>query len=347
MNQISDNIHIGETVLSGKVALAPLAGTSDVVFRTICHEQGAAYGCTELVSARGIRYDPSLTRSFRYLEIQPKREGPVAIQLFGYEPGDFSEAIKRILCHEKLARATCIDINMGCPVPKVVKTGAGAALMKNRALAAQILQASVTAAEPYGVPISVKFRKGWDDGSDNAVEFALMCRDFGAKAIAIHGRTRAQMYHGQSDWKCIAAVADALRGSHIPVFGNGDVRNGGDALRMLQETNVDGVMVGRAAQGNPWLFREISTALETGEIIPYAPTPQERADMIRRHLHELCEKEGESMAILEMRTQIAFYLRGLKNIGEYKAFAMQASTYEQIDALLTHWVEEQALPLIL
>ena len=331
------SITIGGRNLCGNVALAPMAGTSDVTFRTLCHEQGASLGYTELVSARGIHYNPSLSRSFRYLEINPEDEGPVAIQLFGYEAKDFAEAIPLILEHPLLSKTSFIDINMGCPVAKVVKTGAGSALMSDMPLAASILETSVRAASHYSVPVTVKFRKGWDETSANAVEFAQLCRDFGAAAVTIHGRTREQMYHGTADWDCIARVAQALAGSGIPVFGNGDVSDGNDAARMLAQTGVDGVMIGRAAQGNPWIFAQVKAAL-LGQPIPPAPTAMQRADIIRRHLTGLCGKLGESLAVREMRAQLACYFRGQRHASAYKVQAMQAGTYDEVDAILHEWV---------
>ena len=259
-----NDLKIGNRILCGNVALAPMAGTSDLTFRTICHELGASLGCTELVTARGIRYDPTLLKSYRYLEIDPEREGPAAIQLFGYEPGDFEAAIPLILEHPILSAAFSIDLNMGCPVNKVVKTGAGSALMKDLPLAASILDASVRAASPYHVPVTVKFRKGWDETTVNCVSFASMCRDHGAAAVTIHARTRDQMYSGAADWEAISAVASELKGSGVPVFGNGDVKNGADAIRMLETTGADGVMIGRAAQGNPWIFASVKALLTGG-----------------------------------------------------------------------------------
>jgi len=331
------NINMGGRNICGNVALAPMAGTSDVTFRTLCHEEGSSLGCTELVSARGIRYNPTLSRSFRYLEIHPEDEGPVAIQLFGYEAKDFAEAIPLILEHPLLSKTSFIDINMGCPVAKVVKIGAGSALMSDLPLAASILETSVRAASHYSVPVTVKFRKGWDETSANAVEFAQLCRDSGAAAVTIHGRTREQMYHGTADWDCIARVAQTLAGSGVPVFGNGDVIDGNSAARMLALTGVDGVMIGRAAQGNPWVFAEVKAAL-LGQPMPPAPTAQERADMIRRHLTGLCSKLGESLAVREMRAQLACYFRGQRHAAAYKVQAMQAATYDEVDAILHEWV---------
>jgi len=336
MNRFT-NIQIGNRTLCGNVALAPMAGTSDVTFRSICHELGASLVCTELVTARGIRYNPTMEKSYRYLEIDPEREGPAAIQLFGQEVRDFAEAIPLILEHPVLGKASFIDLNMGCPVPKVVKTGAGSALMRDLPLAAAILGASVAAAEPYGVPVTVKFRKGWDEAHVNAVAFAGMCRDFGAAALTIHGRTRDQMYHGLADWDCIAQVVQELKGSGVPVFGNGDVKDGESARRMLEYTGVDGVMIGRAAQGNPWIFAEVRAALFGG--MPTAePPPQARADMIRRHMTGMIGKLGEETAIREMRAQIACYFHGQKKAAVYKTAAMQAVTYQEIDGILNQWV---------
>ena len=330
------NITIGNTALTGNVALAPMAGTSDVTFRTLCHEQGAALVCTELVSARGIRYNPSLSKSMRYLEINPEKEGPVAIQLFGYEAKDFAEAIPLILEHPLLGKANFIDINMGCPVAKVVKTGAGSALMTDIPLAASILEASIRAASPYSVPVTVKFRKGWNESQVNAAEFARMCRDTGAAAVTIHARTREQMYQGYADWECIAQVAQVLAGSGVTVFGNGDVKDGASAARMLAETGVDGVMIGRAAQGNPWIFAEVKAVL-SDEPVPSGPTAQERADMIRRHLSGMCSRIGETLAVREMRAQLACYFRGQRHAAAYKVQAMEAVTFAEVDSILNEW----------
>ena len=350
-----NDLSIGNRVLCGNVALAPMAGTSDLTFRTICHEQGASLGCTELVTARGIRYDSSLLKSYRYLEIDPEREGPAAIQLFGYDPKDFDAAIPLILEHPVLSAAFSIDLNMGCPVNKVVKTGAGSALMKDLPLAASILDASVRAAAPYHVPVTVKFRKGWDETTVNCVSFAAMCRDHGAAAVTVHARTRDQMYSGAADWEAIAAVASELKGSGVPVFGNGDVKNGADAIRMLETTGADGVMIGRAAQGNPWIFARVKALLtgggdmighgmsgepHIGQGAPGEPTASERSDMIRRHLSGLIGRLGEEVAVREMRAQLACYLHGQKHASKYKTQAMEAKTFREIDELLKEWVAQ-------
>ena len=330
-------VAIGRRIVPGNVALAPMAGTSDLAFRTICHEEGAALVCTELVSARGIRYDASMRRCLRYLAIDPEREGPVAIQLFGFEPVDFEVAIRTILENVSLRGVFAFDINMGCPVAKVVNTGAGAALMREPKRAEAILYAAVRAAEPFGVPVSVKFRKGWDEGSTNAADFARMCVDVGVASIAVHARSRVQMYGGRADWSVLADVVRATQGSGVPIWGNGDVSDGASAIRMLEETGVDGVMIGRAAQGNPWIFGEVRAAL-CGETPPDGPTPEVRAAVIRRHLDGLCVLVGEEIAVREMRAQLAAYFRGVKNGTAFKVLAMNARSREEVSRLLDEWI---------
>jgi tRNA-dihydrouridine synthase B len=316
-----------------------MAGTGSVTFRTICHEFGSAFGTTELVSARGIAYQRSVERSFRYLEIDPEREGPCAIQLFGHDEDDFRTAIPIILRHPDLSKATFIDLNMGCPVAKVVKTGAGAALMRDIPRAAAIITAATAAAAPFNVPVTVKFRSGWDENHINAVEFARMCRDSGVSAITVHARTCDQMYHGKADWNILAEVSQALRGSGVAVIGNGDVKDGETAERMLIETGVDGVAVGRAAQGNPWVFEQIRAYLN-GEILSADPTPEEKASMILRHLRGLMEHLGEERACKEMRSQLACYFKGMRNASDHKAAALLAVTYEETAEIVLRWAEQ-------
>lgn len=319
------------------VSLAPIAGTTDLTFRTMCRRFGSDSGCTELVSARGIAFQGSVDGSMRYLRIDHDAEGPCAIQLFGHDATDFSRAIPLILSHPELSGARWIDLNMGCPVPKVVKTGAGAALMKDIPRAADIITASVRAAEPFGVPVSVKFRKGWDDECINAVKFAKMCADSGACAITLHARTREQMYRGKADWSVIAEAAEALRGSGVKVIGNGDVRDGESAERMLRETGADGVAVGRAAMGNPWVFSDIRGYLE-GAPSRRSPTPRERADLIFEHLDGLTGLLGEDCAMKEMRSQIAHYLKGRHKAAECRAEAVRARSVHEIRDIIEKWV---------
>lgn len=325
---------------SVRVGLAPIAGTTGVTFRAICRRFGASYGCTELVSARGIAFQKSVEGSFRYLRIDPETEGFCAIQLFGYEPADFSAAIPMILSHPILSQAAWIDLNMGCPVLKVVKTGAGCALMKDLPRAASIIEASVRAAEPYGKKVTVKFRKGWDESNINAVEFALMCRDSGAAEITLHARTRDQMYRGKADWGIIAEAAEALRGSGVRVVGNGDVHDGKSAEQMLFETRVDGVAVGRAAMGNPWVFSEIAAFLD-GNRSWRPPAARERAEVIFEHLDGLVGHLGEECAVKEMRTQLSHYLKGKHSAAEFRAKAVAARTAREVRDIVSLWADAE------
>ena len=313
-----------------------MAGTSDRTFRTICHENGSVLGVTELVTARGIRYDPTMRKSLRYLEIDPEREGACAIQLFGYDPEDFTAAVTTVLSHPALGEAAFLDINMGCPVPKVVKTGAGSALMRTPELAGAIIRAAVEAAKSFSVPVGVKFRTGWDERSVNGPDFAKMCVEAGASILCIHGRTRQQMYSGSADWETIARVAEAVAGSGVPVLGNGDVTDGASAVRMLKETGVDGVMVGRAAQGNPWVFGEIRNVMEGG-IGDTAPSPEERVRCILRHMEGVRAQLGEVLAVREMRSQLAAYMKGQRNAALYKDKLMRTETIEQVREVLEEW----------
>ncbi|NCA98901.1 MAG: tRNA dihydrouridine synthase DusB [Clostridia bacterium] len=351
---------IGSLVVPNNLALAPMAGTSDTVYRAICREMGAGLVVTELVSARGICYDPALKRSWRYLEIMPEAERPVAIQLFGADPDDFYRAIQLIHQHPILRQCDLIDLNMGCPVPKVVRGGEGSALMKDPPLAGRIIEASVRALAEVAAagadtgpfsgsgsaaaikPLTVKFRKGWDDQSVNAPAFARLCQEAGAAAVTIHARTRDQFYSGKADWSIITAVKQAVT---IPVYGNGDIINATSARQMLQETGVDGLMIGRAAQGNPWIFQEITAELANlpkNGPRPFfgKPTPQARAAMVLRHLRGLAVRVGERTAVAEMRAQLAYYLRGTPQAAQWKNIAMRAKTVVEVEAFLDEWLKD-------
>lgn len=347
MQNLYHPIQIGSVTVPGNIALAPMAGTSTCIFRTISHEFGSCLGVTELVSARGIRFKESLERSMRYLLIDPAHEGKTAIQLFGFDSEDFAYAIPCILEDPRLSDVDMIDLNMGCPVQKVVKTGCGSALMKTPDIAESIIRASVKAAQPYGKPVTVKFRSGWDEETINAPDFARMCVEAGASALAIHARTQTQLYRGKADWEVIARTKEAIADTRIPLWGNGDVKDGESARAMISETGVDGVMVGRAAQGNPWVFSEIREALsgEKGvcsEDSCAQVTRTEKASVIRRHLLGLCGQLGESTGVKEMRAQIAFYLKGERGTSEIKNRLMTAGTIEEVENLLS---EYQGLPL--
>lgn len=335
---------IGGVKLENNLALAPMAGTTDLVFRHLCREMGAGLTVTELVSARGIVHDPSLSRNWRYLAIDPA-DNPVGIQLFGADPADFRLAIEQISRHPVLRLCSLIDLNMGCPVAKVVRTGAGCALMETPGLAARIIEASVRAAESSGMPVTVKIRKGMDDSRTNAAGFARLCAAAGAAAVTVHGRTRQQMYGGTADWSVITAVKNAIS---IPVFGNGDVRSAEDAARMLRQTGADGVMIGRAAQGNPWIFRQISAGLAGQDNAEPAcrderddgadlPTTAERLAVFQRHLLGLCDLLGEKTAVREMRKQLAWYMKGFPGVAVLKTRGTAAATLPEMLEVLEEW----------
>lgn len=366
-NRYLHPLKIGSLELANNLALAPMAGTTDATFRPICHELGAGLVVTELVSARGICYDTDLKRSWRYLEIVPEAEKPVAIQLFGADPDDFYRAILRIHQHPVLAQCDLIDINMGCPVPKVVRGGEGSALMKTPDVAARVIESSVRALQAVAgagadisaagssqvKPVTVKFRKGWDAQFVNAVEYARVCESAGAAAMTVHARTRDQYYSGKADWDIITAVKAAVQ---VPVFGNGDISNPADARRLIDQTGADGLMVGRAALGNPWIFAELLADLSRAEapsssttnLAPapapgswHPPAPAEQAAMMRRHLRGLCQRLGEQTGVAEMRKQLAAYLRGTRQAAHWKNLAMQARTIAEVEIVLSGWLDFQ------
>lgn len=287
---------IGNLTLNGAAALAPMAGATDRSFREICCAFGAAYCVTEMVSTRALQYNYKKTEELITLG---EKEHPVAIQLFGDDPLIFAAAAKRAA----QAGPDAIDINMGCPVPKIVNNGEGSALMKNPKLAGEIISAMV---KKLKKPVTVKFRKGFNDQSVNAVEFAKMAEQSGAAAVTVHGRTREQFYSGKADWDIIRQVKEAVS---IPVIGNGDIFTPEDAARMMEETGCDGVMAARGAKGNPWLFHRINHYLETGEILPQ-PSLSEIRDMILRHARLQVEYKGEFIAMREMRKHVAWYTAG-------------------------------------
>ncbi len=308
---------IGNVELLNQVILAPMAGVSDIAFRLLCHEQGAGLVCSEMVSAKAILYGNKNTEEL--LQIHPE-EGAVSLQLFGSDPDIVSEMAKRI---EERPFAV-LDLNMGCPVPKVVNNGEGSALMKDPLLAGRIVEKTAKAIQK---PLTVKIRKGFDDDHVNAVEMAHILQESGAAAVAVHGRTREQYYSGQADWDIIAQVKAAVK---IPVIGNGDVTDGESALQLLKKTGCDGVMIGRGAQGNPWVFREVTAALE-GRKIPPRPTRQELYDMIARHAQLAAQYKGEYITVREMRKHLAWYTTGLPHAA---ALRRQINNIETMDGLL-------------
>lgn len=319
---------IGDVTLNNNVLLAPMAGVSDLPFRLLCSRQGAAMVCSEMISAKAILYKNKNTEEL--LEIHPQ-EGPVSLQLFGSDPDIVSEMAKRI---EERPFAV-LDLNMGCPVPKVVNNGEGSALMKNPVLAGKIIEKTVRAIQK---PVTVKIRKGFDEAHVNAVEIARIAQESGAAAVAVHGRTREQYYSGKADWDIIAQVKQAV---DIPVLGNGDVTDGESAKRMLQKTGCDGILIGRAAQGNPWIFREVTAALE-GREIPVRPGREELYEMIVEHALLSREYKGEYIAVREMRKHMAWYTTGLPHSSQLRKKINEMETMEQlIEGMRSLLAEEQ------
>ena len=311
---------IGNVRLDNSSVLAPMAGVTDLAFRLLAKEMGCGLVYSEMVSAKGLLYENCRTKEL--LRIDP-RERPTAIQLFGSVPEELAEAARRVA----EGGADIIDFNMGCPTPKIVRNGEGAALLRTPELAASILKAMVRAVQ---VPVTVKIRAGWDSGSINAPEFAKMAEHAGVSAIAVHGRTREQFYSGHADWSVIRRVKAAVQ---IPVIGNGDVRVVQEAERLLRETGCDGVMVGRAACGNIWIFRQIAAYLKDGTVLP-DPSAAERIATLLRHLDMLVELKGLHTAICEMRRHAASYVKGFPRAAELRSRFNQATGREDFVCIL-------------
>ncbi len=314
MNQLV----IGGVTLDNPVVLAPMAGVTDLPFRLICREMGAGLVCMEMVSAKAIYYRNKNTDSL--MEIHPG-EMPVSLQLFGSDPQLLGEMAKRI---EERPFAI-LDFNMGCPVPKVVNNGEGCALMKNPALAEKIFTSLVKSTKK---PVTVKIRKGFGERDANAVEIAKIAEACGVAAVAVHGRTREQYYSGRADWDAVAAVRAAVR---IPVIGNGDVDGPLAAKAMLEQTGCDGVMIGRAAQGNPWIFRDTAFFLKTGELPP-SPSKEEKKALMLRHAALQMEYKGEYTAVREMRKHLSWYTAGLRHSARFRRLINSMERMEELTA---------------
>ena len=316
-----EGLKIGNVELENRYILGPMAGVTDLPFRLLCREQGAGLLCMEMVSAKAIMYNNRNTEQL--LTIHPD-ERPVSLQLFGSDPKIMSEMAKRI---EERPFAI-LDINMGCPVPKVVKNGEGSALMKDPKLVYEIVSSMVKAIEK---PVTVKIRKGFDDDHVNAVEIARIIEEAGAAAVAVHGRTREQYYSGKADWDIIRQVKEAVS---IPVIGNGDVTSPERAEELVRRTGCDGVMIARGAQGNPWIFSEMITYEETG-VVPPRPGKEELKEMMLRHARLQLEYKGEYSGIREMRKHVAWYTKGIPGAARLREKINAVESLGELENLLT------------
>lgn len=310
-------VRLGDVELRGRVVLAPMAGVTDFAFRRLCREQGAALTTTEMVSAKALVYKDEKTRALLYL---PEDEHPCAVQIFGHEPEVMAEAAQLAL---EISGADILDINMGCPVGKIVKSGDGSALMRDPELAGRIVEAVAKAVDR---PVTVKFRKGWDGGSVNAVEFAKVLEQAGAAALAVHGRTRVQMYAGRADWDVIREVKAAVS---VPVTANGDIFSGADAAHILRYTGCDLAMIGRGCFGDPWLFARAAAAI-AGEPEPAPPELTARMDAAVRQIEMLAEISGERIACLEARHHLPWYLHGVAHAAPYRQQLVRVETLADI-----------------
>ena len=313
-------MRIGNVEIANPVMLAPMAGVTDLPYRLLCKEQGCGYMVTEMVSAKAVLYN---NKNTDLLMLTKEEEAPVALQLFGSDPEIMADIAERLSDRG----FTGFDINMGCPVPKVVNNHEGSALMKEPLLAGRIVEAM---AKRVKCPVTVKFRKGFDENNVNAVEFAHIMEESGAAAVTVHGRTREQFYSGKADWDIIRQVVERVK---IPVFGNGDIFSGEDAKNMLAQTGCQGIAVGRGAKGNPWIFREIN-AVMAGKEIPPPPTVKERKEMIVRHAKLMVEYKPEFMVVREMRKHVSWYTTGLHNCAALRDEVNHTESLEELFELL-------------
>ncbi len=322
---------IGNVELKNKVFLSPMAGVTDLPFRLICKEQNCGMLYTEMINGKALCYDDENTKKMLKIEDE---EHPVAVQIFGSDPEFMGRAAEIMNAYPN----EILDINMGCPAPKVVKNGDGSALMRNPKLAEEVLKSVVKNSTK---PVTLKIRKGWDDNSVNAVEMAKIAEASGISALAIHGRTREQYYSGKADWDIITEIKNAI---NIPVIGNGDVFTVEDARNMLDKTGCDAIMIGRGAQGNPWIFKRINHYMETGEILP-EPTLEEKINTAVKHLNLAVREHGEYVAVREMRKHIAWYLKGLKGSAKVRDEINKITSYEEVVSRLNEYMED-ALTLV-
>lgn len=314
------NLTIGNVKLSNPLILAPLAGITDLPFRLLCKEQGAGLVCMEMISAKAIAFHNRNTEKLMQIA---QGEGPVSLQLFGSDP----EIISRIAKEIEDRPFDILDINMGCPVPKIVRNKEGSALMKEPKLVEQIVSKTVKAVKK---PVTIKIRKGFDDEHINAVEIAKIAEASGAAAVAVHGRTREQYYSGKADWEIIRKVKESVR---IPVIGNGDVDSPAKAKALIEETGCDGIMIGRAARGNPWIFHQIRTYLETGETIA-PPSVSELKEMMLRHARMQMDYKGDYTGIREMRKHISWYTAGYPHSARLRAQINSVESFEELEQLI-------------
>lgn len=328
------SVKIGDIKIKNPICLSPMAGFSSLPFRIICNEMGAGYSPTELVSARSIRYN-GIDKSLRYMRISPSEEGITAIQLFGSEPEDFQAAIRTIMATPVLQEVKIIDINMGCPVPKVVKTGSGSALMEDAARASAIVKACKTTLAELclNVPVTVKTRIGYNAEDKGKPDFAKALADAGCDMICVHGRTRPQMYHGDSSNEAIALMREAVRGYDIPFFANGDITDVSSAKKIIEETGCDGIMIGRAARGNPWIFEQVAAGLD-GKEMPAFPDIADRKNMLIRELEGRLKYLPEDVAVREFRSVMPFYIKGIPGSAQLKVKLCGATGAEEVKEIL-------------